>query len=245
MPDLTAIINANMDKLKNNVYPGRGIILGKTPDNQNFVQVYWIMGRSANSRNRIFFRENNGFIKTQAYDEAKVTDPSLIIYYPAKQYRDCHIITNGDQTETVFEALRVGDSFESALDTREFEPDAPNFTPRISGLIDLDETEYDYKLSIIKSTYNNQNHCERYYFNYQTALAGVGHCLHTYAGDGNPIPSFQGEPYPVMIMDDLDTVAREYWSMLNDQNKVSLLVKFINRSTGQVNLKIYNKNLGE
>lgn len=245
MSDINQIIAQNMGQLQNNVYPGRGIIIGKTPDNQNMVQVYWIMGRSANSRNRIFAVEESGFVKTKAFDEAKVTDPSLIIYYPAKNYRDHHIITNGDQTDTIYDALYQEETFESALNTRDFEPDAPNYTPRISGIVDLNDSEYDYKLAIIKSFYNQPGHCLRHYYNYQTAIPGVGHCLHTYAGDGNPLPSFTGEPYPVKITNDIDEVAKIYWEILNNENKISLLVKFINRNTGKVSLKILNKNLGD
>jgi IMP cyclohydrolase len=244
MEQLELIIDGNLEKLKQNPYPGRGIILGLTPDGQNLVQIYWIMGRSANSRNRIFEVEN-GFVKTKAFDAAKVEDPSLIIYYPARHYQNCHIITNGDQTDTIYEALQSGGSFEAALTTRTFEPDAPNFTPRISGLINLDQSQFAYQLAIIKSVYGQPDDCTHQFFNYHKALPGVGHCLHTYAGDGNPLPSFSGEPYVVKLSNSLAELAAAYWQRLNSENKVSLLVKFINVHTRKTALEILNKHLGD
>ncbi|HYH02118.1 MAG TPA: IMP cyclohydrolase, partial [Bacillota bacterium] len=172
MNTIDAQINQNMDRLRQNAYPGRGIVLGMTPDRQNLVQVYWIMGRSANSRNRIFEVEN-GFVKTKAFDEAKLEDPSLIIYYPARDHQDLHIITNGDQTDTIYKALQEGASFEKVLATRVFEPDAPNYTPRISGLTNLDGGQFVYQLSIIKSVDHNPDYCTHQFFNYQKALPGV------------------------------------------------------------------------
>jgi len=235
---------ANVEKLKRNPYPGRGIVIGQTPDGLNFVQVYWIMGRSGNSRNRVF-EEVNGFVRTRAFDEAKVTDPSLIIYYPLKNTADRHIISNGDQTETIYESFKKGGTFEAALQTREFEPDAPNFTPRISGALDLNHPEYRYKLSLIKTSFNNPEYCERHFFNYRKAIPGIGHCLHTYSGDGDPLPSFAGEPYPVTLGGEPREVAEFYWNLLNYENKVSLLVKFIDSRTGGARLIILNKNLGD
>lgn len=240
--ELINLMKANVTALRNNVYPGRGIIQGLTPDSQNYVQIYWIMGRSENSRNRIFMNEN-GFIKTKAFDEAKVTDPSLIIYYPAKFSGGNHIVTNGDQTDTIFSALGSGGTFESALNTRTFEPDAPNFTPRISGIVNLRNTgnQYVYQLSILKGVKECPDVCIRHYFNYETAIPGVGHCLHTYVGDGNPLPSFTGEPYGVELMNDIDALAGYYWDVLNPENRISLLVKFIGVTDGKVRIKIVNK----
>jgi IMP cyclohydrolase len=235
-------MKANLAALRNNSYPGRGIIQGLTPDGHNFVQIYWIMGRSENSRNRIFVNEN-GFIKTKAYDEAKVTDPSLIIYYPAKFSGGSHIVTNGDQTDTIFNALKAGATFESALNTREFEPDSPNHTPRISGIINLSNTgnQYAYQLSIIKGVKDFPDACIRNYFNYEIALPGVGHCLHTYMGDGNPLPSFAGEPYVVELQNDINQLADYYWDVLNQENRISLLVKFIHIANGESHIKLINK----
>jgi IMP cyclohydrolase len=244
MEQLESLIACNMENLKQNSYPGRGIVLGLTPDGQNLVQVYWIMGRSANSRNRIFEAEN-GFVKTKAFDEAKVEDPSLIIYYPARHYQNCHIITNGDQTDTIYDALQSGGSFESALATRTFEPDAPNFTPRISGIMNPDQPQFAYQLAIVKSVANNQAYCTHQFFNYQKAVAGVGHCLHTYFGDGTPLPSFNGEPYVVKLPNLIDEIAAFYWRLLNNENKIALLVKLINVKTKKSRLKILNKHLGD
>lgn len=235
-------MKANMRALENNVYPGRGIILGLTPDGRHYAQVYWIMGRSENSRNRIFVNEN-GFIKTRAFDEAKVTDPSLIIYYPVKYSEGCHIVTNGNQTDTIYDAIQAGGTFESALDTRTFEPDAPNYTPRIAGVIDLrpGKTEYACQLAILKMVEGCPGACSRYYFNYEAALPGTGHCLHTYRGDGNPLPSFTGEPYLVELKNDVNQTAGFYWDLLNEENRVSLMVKFINKTDGTVQIKVLNK----
>ncbi|HEY8464171.1 MAG TPA: IMP cyclohydrolase [Bacillota bacterium] len=244
MSTIDTLVEQNMAQLKDNVYPGRGIILGMTPDGQNLVQVYWIMGRSTNSRNRIFVTEN-GFVKTQAFDQNKVEDPSLIIYYPARDYHNCHIISNGDQTDTIFTALQNGGSFESALQTRTFEPDAPNFTPRISGIIDLNSSRFAYQLAIIKPVAGNSEFCTHQFFNYQKALPGMGHCLHTYTGDGTPLPSFTGEPYLVQLPEGIEAIAAFYWQLLNKENKISLLVKLINLQTKQVQLRILNKQLGD
>ncbi len=240
MATITDRMKTNLETLKNNSYPGRGIITGMSPNGRHYVQIYWIMGRSENSRNRIFVNEN-GFVKTQAFDEKKVTDPSLIIYYPVKFYDGNHIVSNGDQTDTIFNALQTGGCFESALNTRQFEPDAPNYTPRISGLIDLQTRNYAYRLSIIKAVPGCSNACIRNYFNYETAFPGIGHCLHTYNSDGNPLPSFEGEPYPVELYDDIDRSAEYYWEILNKDNRVSLLVKFINITNGESWIKIINK----
>ncbi|MEN6312613.1 MAG: IMP cyclohydrolase [Clostridiaceae bacterium] len=234
-------LDSNMEKLKGNLYPGRGIIIGMSPDSKYMVQVYWIMGRSENSRNRIF-EEENGFVRTKAFDESKLVDPSLIIYYPVKHFKGRHIVTNGDQTDTIFNALLNGDSFENALNTRCFEPDAPNFTPRISGIINLKDSQYAYQLSILKSGYNKGYSCNRNYFNYEKGTPGIGHCIHTYTGDGNPLPSFCGEPYELELFDDIVRTAEQYWNILNEQNKISLLVKFIDLEDGSFQFRIVNRN---
>ncbi len=232
---------ANYERLNSNAYPGRGIILGMSSDSKHMVQVYWIMGRSENSRNRIF-EEENGFVRTKAFNESKLVDPSLIIYYPVKYYHDWHIVSNGNQTDTIFEALKRGGSFESALNTRYFEPDAPNFTPRISGIIGLKDAGCAYRLSILKSFSNMSNSCIRHYFNYETGVAGIGHCIHTYTEDGNPLPPFAGEPYELELFDDIDETCGLYWKTLNDTNKVSILVKYICIEDGSFKVRIINKN---
>lgn len=232
---------SNYEKLKNNVYPGRGIIIGMSPDSKHMIQVYWIMGRSQNSRNRVF-EEENGFVRTKAFDESKLVDPSLIIYYPARHYNNCHIITNGDQTDTIYNELIKGGSFEKALDTRCFEPDSPNFTPRISGITYIGNSQYAYKLSILKSYNNDGATSIRQYFNYEKGIAGIGHCIHTYVGDGDPLPSFSGEPYELELFDDIDKTAEFYWNALNNDNKVSLLAKYISVDDGSFKIKILNKN---
>lgn len=234
----------NIQKLKNNAYPGRGIIQGKTPDGLSYVQVYFIMGRSENSRNRIFENEDS-FVKTQAFDESKVTDPSLIIYYPAKNINNCHIISNGDQTDTIYEKIKNNDTFESAINSRDFEPDEPHFTSRISGIIDLDDKENCYKLSIIKSINNNSKYCERHFFNYKNSINGFGHFIHTYAENGSPLPAFKGEPLLVNIFNQIDETARFYWDILNSENKISLMVKYIEIESGKTTTRILNKNNGE
>lgn len=238
--NLQNIIEDNIKKLSQNSYPGRGIIIGKSPNDKYLIQVYWIMGRSENSRNRIFVNENE-FVKTEAFDESKLTDPSLIIYYPVKQFENIHIISNGDQTDTIFDSYKEGSSFENAIQLRNFEPDEPNFTPRISGVINLQDRN-DYELSIIKSSYNNSKYTERYFYKYEKAIPGVGHFIHTYEEDGEPLPSFSGEPKVVKLMNEIDEVADFYWNLLDENNKISLLVKFIDASTGKSSIKIINKN---
>lgn len=230
-----------LNSLQENIYPGRGIIIGLTPDGTKLVQVYWIMGRSENSRNRVFIEENNGFLRTEAKDPAKLTDPSLIIYYPVKHVNGAHIVTNGDQTDTIHEALQQGGTFESALATRTYEPDAPNFTPRISGIVDLRDEQFAYKLSILKSSGNTEDQTLRHTYTYEKALPGFGHCIHTYAGDGNPLPSFQGEPALVPLANDPEQIAGTYWNALNDENKISLLVKSIRLEDGATELLVVNK----
>lgn len=232
----------NEKQLKQNSYPGRGIIIGMTPDGKNYVQVYWIMGRSTNSRNRIFEAQGSA-VRTKAFDEAKMSDPSLIIYYPVRTSGDYHIVSNGDQTDTIFNYIQEGKTFENALETREFEPDSPNFTPRISGFIDYSTDKAVYGLSILKSIDNNAAICQRNYFYYNNFLNGFGHCIHTYQEDGNPIPSFMGEPYPVKLFNTIEENADYYWNLLNEDNKVSLLVKFVAKEDKKSTIKIINKNI--
>lgn len=237
---LKQIMNKNYEELKRNIYPGRGIIIGLSPNSKKLVQVYWIMGRSDNSRNRIF-EVDNGFVRTRAYDESKMTDPSLIIYYPAKHYEGRHIITNGDQTDTIMNALASGGSFEDALNTRFYEPDGPNFTPRISGIAGTKGDQYCYKLSIVKSYNNTEASCLRQYFHYEKGIPGTGHCIHTYTTDGNPLPSFSGEPYEMELFDDIGKTADYYWDALNTDNRISLLVKFIRIEDGSFETRIINR----
>ena len=219
-----------------NTYPGRGIVLGKTADGKQSVAAYFIMGRSENSRNRVFLQEPDG-IRTEAYDPAKLTDPSLIIYHPVRQLGEDLIVTNGDQTDTIRDYMAQGKSFEEALRTRQFEPDGPNWTPRISGLMQADGS---YKLSILKSTDPEGSACARYTFEYP-GLAGVGHFLHTYISDGDPIPTFQGEPERVAIVGDIDEFTQKLWESLYEANKISLYVRFTDLETGAYQETIVNK----
>ncbi|HEX3027877.1 MAG TPA: IMP cyclohydrolase [Clostridia bacterium] len=241
MADLKKLALDNEKKLKDNLYPGRGIIIGKSPDGKKMIQVYWIMGRSENSRNRVF-ESDNGYIRTKAFDESKVTDPSLIIYYPAKHFENIHIATNGDQTDTIFEFIKSGKTFEDALQTREFEPDAPNYTPRISGIMYMDTKNCPYSLSILKSMGNAENYCQRSFFRYEKAISGYGHCIHTYMGDEGTLLSYEGEPFVVRLFDDINEVMDYYWTLLNEDNKISLLVKFIDIDSKEADIKIINKN---
>ncbi|MFC5404608.1 IMP cyclohydrolase [Cohnella soli] len=238
-----ALADSTVKQLETNVYPGRGIIIGLTPDATRYVQVYWIMGRSENSRNRIFVPEDNGFLRTEARDPAKLSDPSLIIYYPLRNEGGAHIVTNGDQTDTIWEALRSGRTFEQALATRTYEPDPPNFTPRISGLVDLNDTQNAYKLSILKSNENDESQTKRHFFHYEKAIAGYGHFISTYVGDGNPLPSFAGEPQLAPLFDDEKQTAEFYWNLLNGENKISLLVKSIRIADGTTSLTVINKDV--
>jgi hypothetical protein len=241
--ELDAVVKANMDALRANPYPGRGIVIGQTPDGSRRVQVYWIMGRSENSRNRVFVREGDT-VRTAPHDESKVEDPSLIIYNCIRSCGKAHIVSNGDQTDTVFEALCDGDSFEDALDTRQFEPDGPNYTPRIAGLVNLADGHNAYKLAILKTIGNDPARPVRQYFNYEAAVSGAGHFIATYSGDGSPLPAFGGEPQLVEICDDIDGTLELYWSALNADNKVSLLVKTIEPETDAVDIRLVNKHDG-
>ncbi len=228
-------------ELRSNAYPGRGIILGKTPDGKSAVAAYFIMGRSENSRNRIFVEEGEG-IRTEAFDPSKLSDPSLIIYAPVRVLGNKTIVTNGDQTDTIYEKMDKQQTFEQALRTREFEPDAPNYTPRISGIMHVADGEYNYAMSILKSNNGNPDSCNRYTFAYSNPVAGEGHFIHTYQGDGNPLPSFEGEPKLVEIPNDMKGFTDMLWDSLNEANKVSLFVRYIDIATGRYTSAIVNKN---
>lgn len=228
-------------ELKNNVYPGRGIIIGKSENGKNAVTAYFIMGRSENSRNRVFVEDGEG-IKTQAFDPSKLTDPHLIIYSPVRVLGNKTIVTNGDQTDTIYELMNTQQTFEQSLRTREFEDDAPNFTPRISGIIKVDDGKFNYAMSILKSANGNPDSCSRFTFSYNNPLNGEGHFIHTYMGDGNPLPSFEGEPELISIPDDINEFADKLWDNLNNENKVSLFVRYIDLETGNYTSKIINKN---
>ena len=225
--------------LTSNVYPGRGIIVGKTPDGKNAAVAYFIMGRSENSRNRIFEKQPGGII-IYPFDESKVADPSLIIYSPVRTVGNNLIVTNGDQTDTVYDFVADGKTFEEALRTRCFEPDAPNFTPRISAMLTFSEGDFTYKMSILKKNVGNDA-CDRFTFDF-AAAAGRARFIHTYMGDGNPIPSFYGEPEQVETADDIDEFTKTIWESLNEQNKISLYVRYVSLSDGSVQERMINKN---
>ena len=230
-------IGSLSEKLASNTYPGRGIVLGMTADGKQSVAAYFIMGRSVNSRNRVFIEEPDG-IRTEAFDPSKLEDPSLIIYHPVREVGRGLIVTNGDQTDTILEYLERGLPMEQALRTREFEPDGPNWTPRISGLLSPDGS---YKLSILKSADAEGSACARQTFEYP-ALPGLGHFLHTYVCDGNPIPTFQGEPERVAIEGDIDAFTAQLWNSLNPDNKISLFVRFTDLETRAYQQRILNKH---
>ena len=228
-------------ELTGNAYPGRGIVIGKTPNGKYAATAYFIMGRSENSRNRVFVEDGEG-IRTQAFDPSKLSDPSLIIYAPVRVLGNKTIVTNGDQTDTIYELMDKQQTFEQALRTREFEPDAPNYTPRISGIMHVENGEYNYAMSILKSNNGNPDACNRYTFAYENPVAGEGHFIHTYQCDGNPLPSFEGEPKLVEIPDNIDAFTKNVWESLNQDNKVSLFVRFIDLETGDYETRIVNKN---
>lgn len=238
---LSQIAQENFSKLKSNAYPGRGIVLGLSPKGDRLIQVYWIMGRSENSRNRVFIQEGNA-VRTAAHDPAKLEDPSLIIYYPVRVDGKRHVVSNGDQTDTVWNGLICGGTFESSLQTRKYEHDAPNFTPRITGLMDLTEGAPAYQLSILKSLNNTEDACLRQFFRYDRAQVGLGHGITTYQGDGNPLPSFAGEPVVLPIAQTLEENLELYWNALDQDNRVSLLVKSIDLSTGKDEILIVNRH---
>ena len=229
------------DDLQRNTYPGRGIVLGKTPDGRKAVAAYFIMGRSENSRNRIFVTEGQG-IRTQAYDPSKLVDPSLIIYAPVRVLGNKTIVTNGDQTDTIYEGMDRQMTFEQSLRSREFEPDAPNYTPRISGILHTENGRYSYAMSILKSNQGDPSSCLRFTYAYQNPAAGMGHFIHTYMHDGSPLPSFEGEPKAVAIEGTIDEFTSMVWNSLNEDNKVSLFVRYIDIATGEAESVIVNKN---
>ena len=231
-------IKSLAQELNTNSYPGRGIVIGKSADGKKAVIAYFIMGRSVNSRNRIFEENDRGGIRTKAFDESKMEDPSLIIYNPVLKLNDFTIVTNGDQTDTIFDYMSEGHCYRHALLTREFEPDAPNYTPRISAVV---KPNGDYNMSILKSN-NGKPQCVRYFFEYP-AEAGLGHFIHTYKCDGDPIPSFEGEPTPVVIDGGIDSFTEMIWSNLNEDNKVSLFTRFIDLETMEEETRIINKNV--
>ena len=224
--------------LRDNTYPGRGIVLGKSADGQKAVIAYFIMGRSENSRNRIFVEEDGG-LRTQAIDPAKLKYPSLVIYWPVRKFGAATIVTNGDQTDTIYEFLAAEKTFEEALRMRTFEPDPPILTPRISGLVHKDGS---YRLSILKSANGNAESTQRFFYEYPQPVAGEGHFIHTYLGDGNPVPSFEGEPELVRIEGDIDSFTSLMWENLNEANKVSLFVRFIDLADGSEETRVVNKN---
>ncbi|MCQ2508073.1 MAG: IMP cyclohydrolase [Dorea sp.] len=229
------------EELQNNSYPGRGIVIGRTNDGSKAVTAYFIMGRSENSRNRVFVEDGEG-IRTQAFDPSKLVDPSLIIYAPVRVLGNKTIVTNGDQTDTIYEGMDKQLTFEQSLRCRTFEPDGPNYTPRISGIMHIDNGTYNYAMSILKSNNGDPSSSNRYTFAYENPKAGEAHFIHTYMCDGNPLPSFEGEPKLVDVVDDIDAYTELLWTSLNADNKVSLFVRYIDIATGEYETRIVNKN---
>ena len=235
-------IKSIKDELNSLAYHGRGIIIGKSADGKKAVTAYFIMGRSVNSRNRVFVPEGDA-MRTKAFDESKMTDPHLIIYYPVRVLGNKTIVTNGDQTDTIYNLMDKQMTFEQALRTREFEDDKPNFTPRISGIIHLENGDMNYALSILKSAEGDDSSCERFTYAYSNPLAGKAKFIHTYNCDGNPLPSFEGEPKTLELPDlDIDALTDLIWTNLNEDNKVSLFVRYIDLTTGECDTRIVNKN---
>lgn len=234
-------INDIAELIKDNSYVGRGIVIGKTPDSKKAVAAYFIMGRSANSRNRIF-TEKDGAVFTEPFDASKVEDPSLIIYAAIRSLENKLIVTNGDQTDTIYDGIKAGKSFSESLTVREFEPDAPNLTPRISGMITFNNNDFSYEMSILKSADEKGTACNRYTFSYPS-LSGLGHFIHTYVCDGNPIPTFQGEPERVATANDIDEFTNSLWNALDKDNKISLYVRYIDLESGKEENRLINKNI--
>lgn len=228
------------EQLKANAYPGRGIIIGKTPDGKNAVTAYFIMGRSVNSRNRVFTETEDG-IKTEAADPSKLSDPHLIIYSPVRVLGNKTIVTNGDQTDTIYELMDKQQTFEQSLRTRVYEDDAPNYTPRISGIMHVDGGKYNYAMNIIKSADGDPDCVERFTYSYTDPLNGIGHFIHTYMGDGSPLPSFEGEPEKITVPNSIDEFTEGLWNALNEDNKVSLFVRYIDIESGKTVTKVVNK----
>ena len=233
-------IKSMKDRIDGNPYVGRGIVIGKSSDGKKAATAYFIMGRSENSRNRVF-TVKNGEVFTEPFDASKVENPSLIIYAALRKFENKLIVTNGDQTDTVYDGIVTGKSFSESLESREFEPDAPNFTPRISGMLTFGENDFKYEMSILKSLDENGSNCARYTFSYPSK-AGLGHFIHTYVTDGNPIPTFQGEPERVAIPDSIDEFADEIWNYLDENNKISLYVRYTDLTDGSYEEKLINKN---
>ena len=233
-------INNIGELIKDNPYVGRGIVIGKSESAKYAVSAYFIMGRSNNSRNRVFVKHGDD-LYTEPYDASKVEDPSLIIYAAIRKTEGGLIVTNGDQTDTVYDGLKAGLSFSDSLKSREFEPDAPNLTPRISGYLTFLENDFSYEMSILKSADALGTACNRYTFSFP-ALAGLGHFIHTYVTDGNPIPTFQGEPERVAIPDDIDTFTNDIWNNLNEDNKISFYVRYTDLASGEITERLINKN---
>ena len=233
-------VKSMRDRLEGNTYPGRGIVIGKSADGKHAVTAYFIMGRSANSRNRVF-AERDGVVYTEPFDASKVEDPRLIIYAAIRRFGSSLIVTNGDQTDTIYKGLVAGMSFDRSLAQRCFEPDPPNFTPRISGMLTFQNGDFSYKMSILKSGDEKGTFCNRFSFHYGSQ-AGLGHFIHTYVCDGNPIPTFQGEPERVAMDDDIDAFAADLWNALDAENKISLYVRYTDLATGAVDSRMINKN---
>ncbi len=234
-------VNDIAELIRDNTYVGRGIVIGKSADGKKAVSAYFIMGRSQNSRNRVFVKRG-GALYTEPYDASKVQDPSLIIYAAVREYENKLIVTNGDQTDTIYDGLTAGKCFSAALASREFEPDKPNFTPRISGMLTFADGDFTYSMSILKSIDADGSDCARYTFDYP-AKAGLGHFIHTYVCDGNPIPTFQGEPERVAVGDCIDEFTASLWDALNADNKISLYVRYTDLATGAIDERIVNKNV--
>ena len=233
-------INDIAELIRDNSYVGRGIVIGKSKDGKKAVTAYFIMGRSRNSRNRVFV-ERDGALFTEPFDPSLVEDPSLIIYAAERNYENNLIVTNGDQTDTIYEGLKAGKCFKKSLETRSFEPDAPNFTPRISGILTFEDGDFSYEMSILKSADPEGTACNRYTFSY-TALPGLGHFIHTYVGDGSPLPTFQGEPERVAIGDDIDAFTNALWDALNHDNRISLYVRYTDLASGKEEKRLINGN---
>lgn len=233
-------VNKLNELLSGNTYPGRGIVIGKSADGKNAVSAYFIMGRSANSRNRVF-TEKGEEVFTEPFDASKVEDPSLIIYAAIRKLDNKLIVTNGDQTDTIYDGVKAGKSFVDSLTVREFEPDGPNWTPRISGMLTFENGDFTYQMNILKSLDEEGSACARYGYSYPSK-AGLGHFIHTYMHDGNPIPTFQGEPERVEILDDIDEFTTMLWNALDENNKISLYVRYTDLATGEVTNRMINKN---
>ena len=233
-------INDVAELIRDNSYVGRGIIIGKSKNGKKAVTAYFIMGRSRNSRNRVFV-ERDGALFTEPFDPSLVEDPSLIIYAAERNYENNLIVTNGDQTDTIYEGLKAGKCFKKSLESRTFEPDSPNFTPRISGILTFADKDFTYEMSILKSADAEGSACNRYTFSY-TALPGLGHFIHTYVGDGSPLPTFQGEPERVAIGDDIDLFTNSLWDALNHDNRISLYVRYVDLETGKEDKRLINQN---